>query len=48
MTNLDLVNWTMREARQLGPEHHAHGEIEGSSSLNDILGRWMGFSVHAL
>ena len=37
MTNLDLVNWTMREARQLGPEHHAHGEIEGSSSLNDIL-----------
>jgi hypothetical protein len=37
MTNLDLVNWTMREARQLGPEDHTPGEIEGSSSVNDIL-----------
>ena len=37
MTNLDLVDWTMREARQLGPEHPAQGEIEGSSSLKDIL-----------
>jgi hypothetical protein len=38
MTNdLDLVNWTMREARQLRPEHHMHSEIEGPSSLNDVL-----------
>jgi hypothetical protein len=37
MANLDLVNWTMREARQLSPEHHMHSEIEGSSSLNNIL-----------
>jgi hypothetical protein len=37
MSDLDLVNWTMREARQLSPEHHMHNEIEGSSSLNNIL-----------
>jgi hypothetical protein len=37
MSNLDLVNWTMREARQLGPEHTLYGEIEGPSPLNDIL-----------
>jgi hypothetical protein len=37
MSDLDLVNWTMREARQLSPEHHMHSEIEGSSSLNNIL-----------
>jgi hypothetical protein len=37
MSNLDLVNWTMREARQLSPEHHMHSEVEGPSSLNDIL-----------
>jgi hypothetical protein len=37
MSNLDLVNWTMREARQLSPEDHRHSDIEGSSSLNNIL-----------
>jgi hypothetical protein len=28
---LDLVNWTMRAAKQLNPEHHMHSDIEGSS-----------------
>lgn len=37
MTNLDLVNWTMHEARQLSPEHHMHSEIEGSHSLDNLL-----------
>lgn len=37
MTKLDLVNWTMWEARQLRPEHLVQGKIEGSSLLNDIL-----------
>ena len=37
MPKLDLVNWTVREARQLSPEHHRHSEIEGSSSLSSIL-----------
>jgi hypothetical protein len=37
MLNFDLVNWTMREARQLSPGHHMHSDIEGSSSLNNIL-----------
>jgi hypothetical protein len=37
LSDLDLVNWTMREARQLTPEHHMLSEIEGSSSLNNIL-----------
>ena len=31
---LDLVNWTMRAAKQLSPEHHMHSDIEGSSPLN--------------
>jgi hypothetical protein len=31
---LDLVNWTMRAAKQLSPEHHMHNDIEGSSPLN--------------
>jgi hypothetical protein len=34
---LDLVNWTMRAAKQLRPEHHMHSDIEGSSPLNSIL-----------
>ena len=37
MSDLNLVNWTMQEARQLSPEHHMHSDIEGSSSLNSIL-----------
>ncbi len=36
MTNMDLVNWTMREARQLSPEHHPQGE-KGSASLDKLL-----------
>ena len=34
---LDLVNWTMRAAKQLRPEHHMHSDIAGSSSPNNIL-----------
>jgi hypothetical protein len=34
---LDLVNWTMRAAKQLRPEHHMHSDIEGSSTLRNIL-----------
>ena len=37
MSNLDLVNWTMREARQLGPKPTLYREIEGPSPLSDIL-----------
>ena len=37
MSNSDLVNWTMREARQLSPEHHLHSAIEGSPSLSNLL-----------
>jgi hypothetical protein len=37
MSNLDLVNWTMREARQLSPEHHIDSEVEGSPALNNLL-----------
>jgi hypothetical protein len=38
VSDLDLVNWTMQEARQLSPEHHMHSEIEGSPSLDNLLG----------
>jgi hypothetical protein len=37
MSKLDLVNWTMRAAKQLKPEHHLHSDIEHSSSLSSIL-----------
>jgi hypothetical protein len=37
MTNLDLVDWTMQEARQLGPDHHRHGEIKNAPSLEKLL-----------
>ena len=37
MSKLDLVNWTMRAAKQLRPEHHMHGDIKGSSPLSGIL-----------
>jgi hypothetical protein len=37
VSDLDLVNWTMQEARQLSPEHHMHSEIEGSPSLTNLL-----------
>lgn len=37
MSDLDLVIWTMQEARQLSPEHHMQSDIEGSSPLNNIL-----------
>jgi hypothetical protein len=37
MPKLDLVNWTVRVAELLSPEHHRHSEIEGSSSLSSIL-----------
>lgn len=38
MPGPDLVSWTMREARQLGPEHTLYSETEGApSSLDDIF-----------
>jgi hypothetical protein len=37
MSKLDLVNWTMREARQLSPEHHMDSEVERSPALNNLL-----------
>jgi hypothetical protein len=37
MTNLDLVDWTMQEARQLGPDHYRHGEIKNAPSLEKLL-----------
>jgi hypothetical protein len=30
VTNLDLIDWTMREARQLSPEHHTPTAVDGS------------------
>jgi hypothetical protein len=30
MTNLDLIDWTMQEARQLNPEHHTPTAVDGS------------------
>ena len=30
MTNLNLIDWTMQEARQLSPEHHAPSVVDGS------------------
>jgi hypothetical protein len=37
VSKLDLVNWTMREARQLSPEHHMDSEIERSPTLRNPL-----------
>src|SRR5580692_1075803 len=37
MTNLDLVDWTMQEARQLSPEHHKPRELEAKPSLTKLL-----------
>jgi hypothetical protein len=37
MTNLDLIDWTMQEARQLIPEHHKPGELEAKPSLSEVL-----------
>jgi hypothetical protein len=37
MTNLDLVDWAMQEARHLGPAHHEHGEIKSAPSLEKLL-----------
>ena len=37
MSGSDLVNWTIRAAKQLRPEHHMHSDIEGSSPLNSIM-----------
>jgi hypothetical protein len=28
--NLDLIDWTMQEARQLSPEHRMHSAVDGS------------------
>ena len=30
MTNLDLIDWTMQEARQIRPEHRTHSAVDGS------------------
>ena len=37
MPKLDLVNWTMRAAKQLRPEHHMRSDIEGPSAVSNIL-----------
>jgi hypothetical protein len=37
MTDFDLVNWTMQEARQLGPEHHMHDEIKSAPTLEKLF-----------
>jgi hypothetical protein len=37
MSKLDLVNWTMRAAKQLRPEHHTRSDIEGPSAVSNIL-----------
>jgi hypothetical protein len=37
MTNLDLIDWTMQEARQLSPEHHKPREFEAKPSLTKLL-----------
>jgi len=37
MTNLDLVDWTLREVRQTSPAHLAPGQPESTSSLNRLL-----------
>jgi hypothetical protein len=37
MTDLDLVNWTMREARQLGTGHRMHGELENAAALDNLF-----------
>ena len=30
MRNLDLIDWTMQEGRQLSPEHRTHSAVDGS------------------
>jgi hypothetical protein len=35
MTDLDLVNWTMQQARQLNSVHHAYDEIKCTGPLED-------------
>jgi hypothetical protein len=30
MRNMDLIDWTMQEARQVSPEHHAHTAVDNS------------------
>jgi hypothetical protein len=37
MTNLDLIDWTLQEARQLSPEHHMPSELEAKPSLSKLL-----------
>jgi hypothetical protein len=37
MTNLDLIDWTMHEARQLSPEHNKPRELEAKPSLTKLL-----------
>jgi hypothetical protein len=37
MPKLDIVNWTMRAAKQLRPEHNMDSDIEGPSAVS-ILG----------
>jgi hypothetical protein len=37
MRNLDLIDWTMQEARQLNPDHHIASEPNGSASLTKLL-----------
>jgi hypothetical protein len=37
MKNLDLIDSTMQEARELNPEHHMPSDLEGTPSFNKLL-----------
>jgi hypothetical protein len=37
MKKLDLIDWTMQEARELNPEHHIPSDLEGTPSFNKLL-----------
>ena len=37
MPKLDIVNWTMRAAKQLRPEYHMRSDIEDPASVSNIL-----------
>lgn len=37
METLDLIDWTMREATHVGPEHHVPSTIDGAPQINKLL-----------
>jgi hypothetical protein len=36
MKNLDLIDWTMQEARELKPEYHISSDLDGTPSSNKL------------